>query len=237
MKPRYPVLGIGASLGFRAAIIVVLLCGGYLVFEFGRLQANYNIVDAIQEKQALSETIQELEDQVVVQKQQIILLESKRKIDKEAYALVEEGFSKLRSKIQEQWEVIAFYRGILSHEDDGHGLRVKDLRLTRGSGARHYNIRLVLMQLMPHDRSVMGEVDLTLDGAQDGVEATYNFEQLVPEDGNSNWLFAFKYFQDFERELVLPEGFKPEKVNIQVISRTKSIASVKQSFDWLAGSG
>ena len=43
---------------------------------------------------------------------------------------------------------------------------------------------------------------------------------------------AFRYFQDFDRELVLPAGFTPEKINIEVKSRTKSIASVKQSILW-----
>ena len=66
---------------------------------------------------------------------------------------------------------------------------------------------------------------------------TYKFKELLPVDGNSKWLFAFKYFQDFDRELVLPKGFKPEKVNIQVISKSKSVASVKESFDWFAGAG
>jgi hypothetical protein len=39
--------GTGISTGFRAAIIVAALVGGYLLFEFGRLQADYNIFDAI----------------------------------------------------------------------------------------------------------------------------------------------------------------------------------------------
>ena len=237
MKPRYRVLEIATKLGFWAAAILVVFCGGYLIFEFGRLQADYNIVDAAQEKQALSAAIQELEDQVLVLKQQVTLLKTEKTVDKEAYTLVEADFLELRRKIQEQWEAIAFYRGILSPADGRHGLRVKDLKLIRGSEERHYNVRLVLMQVMTHDRAVTGEVAFSLDGAQDGVETTYKYKELLPDDGNSDWLFAFKYFQDFDRELVLPEGFKPEKVNIQVISRTKSVTSVKQSFDWLAGAG
>ena len=57
-----------------------------------------------------------------------------------------------------------------------------------------------------------------------------------PEGASAGWAFAFRYFQDFDRELVLPEGFTPEKINVEVISNTKSIASVEQSFDWLVGS-
>jgi len=143
--------------------------------------------------------------------------------------------SDLQRKIQEQRDAIAFYRGILSPKDGGRGLRVQDLRLTRGRDEQHYNLRLVLVQVMQHDRSVKGEVEFSIDGEIDGVATTYNLSQLLPEDGSSSWPFAFRYFQDFERVLVIPDGFTPSTINVEVISRTKSIASVKQSFDWIAG--
>ncbi len=237
MKPRSNMPGTGLGLGIRAAIAVALVIGGYLLFEFGRLQADYNIVDAFQEEQAFYDEIEGLEDQIVALKQEIALLETHREIDREAYNVVEVDLADLQRKIQEQTDAIAFYRGIVSPKDGGRGLRVQELRLSKGRDDRHFNVRLVLVQVMQHDRSVKGEVDFSLDGAQNGVATTYKLEQLLPDEGNSSWPFAFRYFQDFDRELVLPAGFTPETVNIEVISRTKTIANVKQSFDWIAGSG
>jgi hypothetical protein len=228
--------GTGLNIGFRIAIVVAVLVGGYLLFEFGRLQADYNIVDAVAEKKDLHDVIGDLEDQIVTLKQEIALLETHRDIEREAYQVVETNLTDLQRKIQEQSDAIAFYRGIVSPQDGGRGLKVQDVKLTMGKDDRHYNVRLVLVQVKQHDRSVKGEVDFSLEGALNGVAATYKLEQLLPEDGSSSWPFAFRYFQDFDRQLVLPEGFTPEKINIEVISRTKSIASVKQSFDWLAGS-
>ena len=49
--------GTGLSFGLRAGIAVAVLIAGYLLFEFGRLQADYNIVDAIAEKQELADVI------------------------------------------------------------------------------------------------------------------------------------------------------------------------------------
>lgn len=237
MKPRSHMPGTGLSIGIRAGIVVALLAAGYLLFEFGRLQADYNIVDAIAEKQDLHNVIGGLEDEIVGLKQEIALLETHREIDAEAYQVVENNLTELQRKIQEQSEAIAFYRGIVSPKDGGRGLRVQDLKVTRGKAERHFNVRLVLVQVMQHDRSVKGVVDFSLEGDQNGVATTYRLEQLIPEEASSNWPFAFRYFQDFDRELVLPDGFEPEKVNIEVVSNTRSIASVKQSFDWLAGTG
>ncbi len=109
--------------------------------------------------------------------------------------------------------------------------------MSKGKDERHYNLRLVLVQAMQHDRSVKGKVDFILEGAEDGVSTTYNLAQLSPENETASWPFAFRYFQDFDRELVLPEGFAPQKINVEVISDTKSVASVKLSFDWLAANG
>ncbi len=236
MKPRSHVPGTGLSFGIRAGIALALIVAGYLLFEFGRLQADYNIVDAMAEKQALRNEIAGLEDQIVGLKQEIALLETHREIDRKAYAVVETNLADLERKIQEQSDAIAFYRGIVSPKDGGRGLRVQDLKLTQGKDDRHYNLRLVLVQVMQHDRSVKGQVAFSLEGAQNGVATTYELEQLLPEEASAGWPFAFRYFQDFDRELVLPEGFTPQKINVEVISNTKSIASVKQSFDWLAGS-
>ena len=224
--------GTGLGTGIRLAIGVALVIGGYLLFEFGRLQADYNIVDAASEKQALGREIATLEEEIAALKQEIARLETHREIDREAYQVVESDLADLQRKIQEQSDAIAFYRGIVSPKDGSRGLKVQDLRLTRGKAERHFTLRLVLVQVMQHDRSVKGEVDFSVEGTQDGEARTYGLTELLPEDGNSSWPFAFRYFQDFDRELVLPEGFTPE-----VISRTKSIANVKETFDWIATLG
>jgi hypothetical protein len=229
--------GTGLSTGIRLAIGVAVVIGGYLLFEFGRLQADYNIVDSLAEEQALRDVIVTLEDEIGALKQEIARLETHREIDTEAYQVVEADLADLQRKIQEQSDAIAFYRGIVSPKDGSRGLKVQDIKLTRGNEERHFNLRLVLVQVMQHDRSVKGEVDFSLEGAQDGESKTYTLAELLPEDADESWPFAFRYFQDFDRELVLPEGFTPEKINIEVISRTKTIANVKQSFDWIAASG
>ncbi len=219
----------------RAAVAVALVVGGYLTFEFGRIQADYNVVDAAQERQDDENRIAELKKQIGALKQEIALLETHRNINWEAYKDVETSLANLQEKIQEQGDAIAFYRGIISPADGQRGLRVQDLRLRKGKDDRQYHVKLVLVQVMQHDRSVKGEVSFSLEGAQDGVAATYDLEQLVPADEASNWPFSFRYFQNFDRQLILPEGFLPERINIEVLSRTKSIASVRQSFLWKTG--
>jgi cell division protein FtsB len=227
----------GRHWALKIAVLVAVLAGAYLIYEFGRIQAGYNVVDAAAEREAYEDRLEDRDKQIASLKEKIALLETDRDIDRESYKLVEESLSGLQDKIQEQREAIAFYRGIISPDDGGRGLRVQDLRVSKGKDERIYHVRLVLVQVMQHDRNVKGDVAFSLEGAQDGTAATYTLEQLVPADQDSEWPFSFRYFETFERELVLPDGFTPEKVNIEVRSRTKSIASVEQSFLWQAGQG
>ena len=98
MKPRSHMPGTGLSFGFRAAIAIAVLVGGYLLFEFGRLQADYNIVDTIAEKQDLYDEIDGLEGEIAGLKQEIALLETHREIDREAYKVVEDKSHRLTAK-------------------------------------------------------------------------------------------------------------------------------------------
>ncbi len=221
----------------RAFLAVLVVVFAYLVFEFGRIQANYNIADVVAERQSYEDRIEGLQAEIVGLKEQVVLLETYRAIDKEAYKDVETSLMALQAKIQEQTDAIAFYRGIVSPTDGAAGLRVQDLKLTRGSVERAYNVRLVLVQSLKHDRKVSGDVKLTVVGDQDGAEASIEFAQLSPADASKSWPFSFRYFQDFDREIVLPDGFTPEWINIEVLSKTRSIDSIDESFAWAISTG
>ena len=221
----------------RAVLAVMVIIVGYLIFEFGRIQANYNIVDAAKERQEYENRIAALQDNIAALKQDVALLETHRDVDREAYKDVEASLMALQAKIQEQTDAIAFYRGIVSPADGSAGLRVQDMKLSRGQTERAYNVRLVLVQSLQHDRKVSGDVVLSIDGELDGATTTYSYSQLLPENGSASWPFSFRYFQDFDKEIVLPDGFTPERINIEVRSKTRAISSIEESYPWTASLG
>ena len=222
---------------FRGVVFALIVISGYLVFEFGRITAGYDIVDAAKESQAYEERIMALDDRIVHLKQEVALLETHREIDREAYKEVEGSLMSLQAKIQEQRDAIAFYRGIVSPADGKSGLRVQDLTVTRGKAEREFNLRLVLVQARQHNRKVSGDVSLSVQGSQDGVETVYTLKQLIPADADQGWAFSFRYFQDFDRRLVLPDGFTPERIRVEVRSKTRSIESVDESYAWATSQG
>ena len=225
------------SYATRVVIGALIVGAAYLTYEFGRIQAGYNLVDAVAERQDYQIRLNELENDIVDLNEQITLLETHRDIDQEAYREIDASLTDLQSKIQEQQDAIAFYRGIVSPADGKAGLRVQDFRLTRGKAEREYTIRLVLVQAMKHDRKVSGDVKLSIAGDMNGVETSYDYAQLLPAEAEKAWAFSFRYFQDFDRPVILPDGFTPARITVQVESRTRSIASIEESFSWLGNQG
>ncbi len=237
IKSPYQQHGVGRIWVVRAVVFALILFIGYLVFEFGRIRAGYDVIEAGNIGQAYENHIAQLDSEIIKLKQDVALLETNREVDRESYKEVEISLTTLQAKIQEQRDAIAFYRGIVSPSDGNSGLRVQDLKLSRGKAEREFNVRLVLVQAMKHDRKVSGDVNLSIVGDQNGVETTYAFVDLIPDEAEKAWAYSFRYFQDFDRQLVLPDGFTPERITVEVRSRTRSISSIEESFAWATSQG
>ena len=229
--------GAGRTLVTRAVIVALVVVSGYLIFEYGRIQAGYDLVEAGNVSEAFEDHIKQLDDEIIELKQQVAILETNREVDRESYKAVEASLMTLQAKIQEQKDAIAFYRGIVSPTDGNSGLRVQDLKLTRGKQEREFIVRLVLVQAMKHDRKVSGDVGFSVEGSLNGVETTYGLADLLPDEADQAWVFSFRYFQDFDRQLVLPDGFTPERIIVEVRSKTRSISSIEESFVWATSQG
>ena len=86
---------------------------------------------------------------------------------------------------------------------------------------------------MNYDRKVSGVVDVSLIGNQSGIEKIYKISELLPEDSKFSWAFSFRYFQDFEQQMELPDNFIPELIKVEVQSKVRSISSIEQEYDWV----
>lgn len=60
---------------------------------------------------------------------------------------------------------------------------------------------------------------------------TYKHSDLMPDDDSINTsTFTFKYYQNVERDIVLPEYFELESISVGV--KPKSLSSVRKNYEW-----
>ena len=216
----------------RMALVLALLLCGFLLYELGRIQAGFNVLESAENRRVLEQRIGELEAEVSGLKQKIVLLETDAAIDAQSYREVEKRLTALRNKVQEQVETIEFYRGIVAPDDGLRDLRVQSLRLAAGAQEGRYVLRLVLVKTLRNDAIVKGTIDVRIDGNAAGSAASIDGAALYAGEQADAWSYSFRYFQNVEREIALPSGFIPETINIDLRSRTKSVTDVSQSFPW-----
>lgn len=217
-----------------AASVIGLLLSSFVLYEWGRYRGGYDGLRADRERRALLDEVEELKRSTGELREEIAMLSTSRDVDREAYLRVENSLGDLQSKIQKQREQLAFYRGIVSPADGARGLHIQDLKVMAGGKDSEYRVQLTLvMAAARHDRSVSGSVDLALEGARDGVPVSYPLSDLLVDDVSGEQIgFKFRYFQNFERELQLPDGFVPNRVMVEVNPKGRSAKVIRQAFEW-----
>ena len=168
-----------------ALVVVAMLGGGYLLYEMGRIHAGFNRFATSTEFDALNSRIDALEGENRSLSEQLIQLDTISKTEQETYREVSGTLRELQTKIQEQREAIAFYRGIISPEESESGLRIQDLHVVRGTEESDYRLRMVLVQVKRHHRQVYGRVQVSIDGAMDGEVVSLPLARLLPDGASS----------------------------------------------------
>lgn len=204
----------------------------WVVYELGQIRAGHNAMTARQRYGELKAQLDEARGQNDKLRQRIALLETGGKIDEEAYRQVEQRLIDLQNEILEQREDLAFYRGIVA--DQQTGLRVQDFELQAGDKVSSFNVRLVLAQAMRATQRISGSVDLRVEGVRDGQPITLSLAELGIEGEQKKSLagFSFRYFQNLEADLVLPEGFAPERVIVTLRPKGPRAKPLEKTFDW-----
>jgi len=207
--------------------IVVLVAAGYLLYDYGHSRADYDFDFLESERLNLQAQIKTLNAETEQLRNQLVASQRSNEIDKQAYAEVDASLQAMQAEILELEEEVAFYRSIVAPGETSAGLRIQRFGI-EPTGEQGYLYKLVLTQVKKNTRTIKGKVVMQVEGVRDGKPHKYNLTSLSAT-GQKQLDFRFKYFQSFEGNLVLPEGFVANRVHIKVSSKRKT---VEKSFAW-----
>lgn len=216
-------------------LIAALGIGGWSLFEYGRYRAGYDQNAARIERADLQAAKRRLAAQVEDLKEQKVVLERTSQIDRQSYTDLQSTLKNLQNEILELKEELAFYRGIVSPRDTAPGLRLQSFRIDPSGPKRHYRYTVVLTQVLKNDRVTRGNVRMQIDGMLNGRQKTLSLAE-VSEKQIKELDYKFKYFQNIEGEIVLPKGFAPQRVTVQVLPHgtRQDKDKIEATFDWPA---
>jgi hypothetical protein len=74
-----------------------------------------------------------------------------------------------------------------------------------------------------------GEMRFSVEGVKDGKLSTISWGQLLQKSSAGGQAYSFRYFQQLEGNVMLPQGFTPQRVTVSLRGGGQS---VDQKFDW-----
>ena len=223
--PKGHTLAIGLMLGAIALCMAALaFWGGYRLAE-GR--PSPEALQTLQgERDGLAEAIAEANKQG-------ILCERTREIDRERDLVAQ---AELKAA---QDERLALAREVSSLKrmirEGGKGVvAVQDLRLAATEAQREFRYSFTLTQLVEEFGQSKGAIEIKLTGKQGGKDETLSLKQLKGSKP-SKLTMDFEHFQNLEGRLVLPQGFEPHTLVVEVDPKGEKLVGSVETFPWRPG--
>ena len=159
------------------------------------------------------------------------LTDSELIIDTQRYTAValRDELTQLHKHMASLEAELGFFRKIMVPDSDQQGLQVERFSVTSEGGSA-FVIRATLIHVSERPRVVSGTVNIEVEGAQGGSPVTLSGGALAssPEELK----FRFRYFQELEQRVVLPQDFAATTVKLAMIG--KNTTPVEAEFVWAA---
>jgi hypothetical protein len=106
------------------------------------------------------------------------------------------------------------------------------VRIAAGRKPGQFVVHLALVRSGRPDNVVTGILGLTVDGqSAEKTTTTLDLAALTPGTGRE-LPFNFRFYENFDQEITIPAGFKPEHLGVEVRSSRKDVAPLVQTFLW-----
>lgn len=165
---------------------------------------------------------------------QVTILDRSSVMDQRANEEVQATIRDLRDKVAQLEQDIVYYRQVVSEETEDTGLIVGqfDLDATREAGRFRYKI-VMRQQDADGDTFLTGHANINLVGTLGEEQVVLALRDISEEQDQLDIRLRFKYFQNIEGELALPEGFEPDRVQVAAVSVEPVDKSINQNFSWV----
>jgi hypothetical protein len=148
-------------------------------------------------------------------------------VSREANAALQGTLAESEARIATLRQELAFYERLAGGAATG-GLRVHTAEFTR-EAAGTWRYRLVLSQGKRRSGKTAGALRFAIDGVRDGRMASLDWNALHHAAEAPAQAFAFRYFQSLTGSVMLPEGFVPQRVRVQLRGEQES---KEQTLAW-----
>ena len=224
--------------GRRVLFTLLLLTGVAVSAAGGWGYAYYTTVLTQQgeqaEKRELSAQLTDLRQENEALKRQIAILDRSSAVDQQTGAELQETLTALRQRVAQLEEDVLFYRQVVEEENEETGLVIWQLDIEATRSPDRYRYKLVMRQQdADGDTYLTGHVNFNLVGQLQDQQVILPLRDLSEFEDELDIRLRFKYFQNIEGELALPEGFQPDRIQIAAVATEPVSKRINEDFGWV----
>jgi len=204
----------------------------YITYEFGRYDAGYDRMAVAQDRNEARIAAERLESENRELRTRIAEFDTIRIGRAREQLEVSRTIGELQAQVAKQTQELEFFRGIVAQNAAAPGVKIQQLRIVgNAEKPKQFILRFTLVRTARPDDVAVGTVVLSIDGASQEKPQTLDLGKLT--GGKTRELrFNFRYFENFDQEIALPQGFQPERVNVELRGGRKDVSPLTQSFLW-----
>jgi len=163
--------------------------------------------------------------------QRVAILERAEQVAHAANADLQRQIAQRQEEVAGLRADLAFYSRLTdaSATRDGLGVQAFGLQATRTP--RMYNFTVTLTQNLKPGQVASGKAKLSVSGKQADRMTTLAWNEIAQDQDATGLAFSFKYFQQIKGTLLLPEGFAPNGVRIEVDGGAQ-MGKAERDFGW-----
>jgi len=165
-------------------------------------------------------------------REQIQQLTMRRDIDLETLATLRADLAESRAVLAELGRELSFYREVLAPEDAAQNIVLRQPVMNSGGAPNLWRYQLVVQQGKRTDTVYKGSLAMFVDGEYLGQAETLALNRLDPEMETDAFTLSFRYFQRFQGQLQLPEGFVAKRMRLEASLTRPARESLEKRFDW-----
>lgn len=232
--PRRVVVRAYAPARRRWLIVAFVMLGLfalYISYEYGRFDGGYDRLTVSQREAEHEVAVARLDKQNRELRGKLAEFESAEVGHSQERAEIAKTIGDLQAQVAKQAQELAFYEGIVVQGGNAPEVKIQQLRLATTDSPLKFRLRITLVQPVRPDRNVSGIVLVKVEGEREGGDAVLDLGALT--SGKLTEIpYSFRYFENIDPEITLPEGFSPARVQVEVRSNRKGVSPVNQTLLW-----
>ena len=235
-KPADEYVVIRHRPGYRLRRTAILLAFSVIAavagYAAGMAQGGFRFSSAEASIGVLQDELKTLREAYTEARQQVVNLERGRAIDQQAMKQARTTIVKLETRIASLKSDLTFYKNIMAPSETSKGLQVDSLTLVADRQPGSYDFKLVLTQVGNNKSYISGVVAVNVIGLRDEEKEVIALRDLSQDIDDLGVKFRFRYFQDVEGLLTLPEGFEPIEIQVLAQAEGRKSSQAERTFDW-----